>query len=288
MDRPDSDSRYSSRHEVWLCSPGLGLSCFACCPPIRPAGYDHYPHRRELRREFILHRQHFIAGRLPKRPLVGFTCPGLGFLDPGGRRVGCLLHPARNQGRDLREVTGYRDKCARESCPETRAFRLLSAAERACLLEPCRGMDPFQFSSRGQNPLMRLLALGPEVARQAAGLGGGWPAPLQESGCLDELEPSRGWLLARLLERRGKGFLRRPGLAGVVEELAGELRLRLMPQPPLEAGGEPLGNLCDEWEARWWRVLLGRRQARWEELEGWRRVLAGLLDELGNPARAGI
>lgn len=288
MDRPGSDIQDDPRDEVWLCSPGLGLSCFACCPPIRPAGYDHYPHRRELRREFSLHRQHFIAGRLPQRPLVGFTCPGLGFLDPQGRQVGCLLHPSRNQGRDLRELTGYRDKCARESCPETRAFRLLSAAERASLLEPCRGMDPFQFSSRSQNPLMRLLALGPEVAREAAGLGERWLEELGGLGWLEELEPSRGWLLSRLLERRGNGLLRQPGLAGVVEDLAGELRRRLMPQPPLETGGTPLGGICDEWEARLWRSLLGRRQARREELERWRRELAGLLDGLGNPVPAGI
>ncbi len=254
-----------------LCSPAPGLACFRCCPPLRPAGYDHADHRGPLRRQFSDNRAAFMRGELPRRPLVGFSCPGLGFLDRRGRTVGCLLHPARNQGRDLRRLTGYAQKCARESCPQARAFAALEAAERAALLEPCRGMDSFQFSSPRLNPLMGLLALGPGVARAAAGLG---PGRVR----LEGLDPAWGWLLYGLVRRRGAGVLGEAGLAGRLQELVRELARRLGPFPPLERG-EPLYRLCSEWEARFWHRLSGGRRCLPRELERRRRALARLLEE---------
>ncbi len=254
-----------------LCCPAPGLSCFRCCPPLRPAGYDHADHRGPLRRQFSDNRTAFLQGRLPRRPVVGFSCPGLGFLDRRGRTVGCLLHPARNQGRDLRRLTGYAEKCARESCPQARAFAELEPAEQAALLESCRGMDSFQFSSLRLNPLMHLLALGPAVARAAAGLG-------LERMVLEGLEPDRGWLLQGLIQQGGAELLLEPGLAGRLEELARELARRLAPFPPLERG-EPLHVLCSEWEARFWQGLSGRRRCPARELERRRKALARLLEE---------
>lgn len=254
-----------------LCMPGRGLSCFACCPPIRPAGYEHLADRNIWRRIFGENHRAWRQGRLPDRPITGFSCYGLGFLDPGGRRVGCLLHPARNQGRDLRRRTGFGDKCARETCPQYRAFAALSPQARRRLLELCAGMDPFLFSSRRRNPVMRLLALGPEVAAAAANLGLADADSLAALAWLWELEPAWGWLLARVVARQGDSYLLLPELAGQVHALAADLTRRLGPPPPLEIG-RPLPELCDEWEARFWRAVTGRRRARPGELAAWRRA----------------
>lgn len=256
-----------------LCMPAAGLSCFACCPPIRPAGYDHASDRGSWRRIFSENRSAFLSGRLPDRVEVGFSCPGLGFLDSRGSQVGCLLHPARNQGRDLRDPTGYRDKCARESCPESRTFAALSPQARARLIGLCTGMDPFQFSSRHLNPVMRLLAFGPEVAAAVANLGLADIEDLAAWDWLGQADPAFAWLLARWLDAESPGLLGQPGLAGRLAAKAGELAKRLGPAPPTEQG-EPLYSLCDEWEAHFWRALSGRQRALPSQVRTW-RSLAG-------------
>jgi hypothetical protein len=254
-----------------LCMPAPNLSCFACCPPIRPAGYDHVQDKGSWRRMFSENRAAFLAGQLPDRVQIGFSCPGLGFLDASGSQVGCLLHPARNGGRDLREPTGYRGKCARESCPQSRAYAAMPVDHRAALIALCRGMDPFTFSSRALNPLMQLLAFGPEAASAAAGLGISNLETLSAWTWLQETDPAHGWLLARLLDERGPGLLTESGLASLLHDKAVELAKRLGPAPPLDQG-EPLFSLCDEWEARFWRTLSGRHKARQAELEAWRNM----------------
>ncbi len=259
-----------------LCMPAPGLSCFACCPPIRPAGYDHAHDRGSWRRMFSDNRTAFLAGQLPDRDQIGFSCPGLGFLDSSGSQVGCLLHPARNQGRDLREPTGYRDKCARESCPQFRAFAALDAEARAALMALCADMDPFVFSSHEQNPVMRLLAFGPEVASAAAGLALSNIDELNAWAWLQQADPAHGWLLARLMtkvrNRQGPGLLNQPQLAELLRDKARDLAKRLGPAPPL-AQGQPLFELCDEWEARFWRAQSGRHRVRRVELETWRALV---------------
>lgn len=261
-----------------LCSPGGGLTCFACCPPIRPAGYDHLTYHRSLRRLFSEARQDFLAGR-PARPILGFSCPGLGFLDAAGRQVGCLYHPSRHGGQDLRLATGYQPKCARESCPQARAFALLEEPARRRLLGLCADMDAFAFSSDKANPARRLLALGPVVA--AAGLSlpltgleelAGW-------SWLQETPPAWGWLLGQWVERQGPEVLRQEGLASVLATRVERITLALGPAPPL-ADGQPLSRMCDEWEARFWRRASGRRRLRPGTLERWRQA-AGLVLESG-------
>lgn len=260
-----------------LCSPGGGLSCFACCPPIRPPGYDHAQHRGSLTRLLLENTAAIRRGDLPQSEMTGFWCPGLGFLDGRGRQVGCLLHPARNQGRDLRGPTGYRDKCARESCPPARAFADLGSAEQAALIALCVGLDAFAFSSHAQNPVMRLLALGPKVAGAAAGLGLAGIGELKGWSWLSEVEHSQGWLLGRALAAWGAGDLRDPGLAGRLQILSRRVSAGLGPPPPHEAG-EPLASLCDEWQARFWRVACGRRRARPGEVIRWRALLERALE----------
>ncbi|MBI5522758.1 MAG: hypothetical protein HY910_09030 [Desulfarculus sp.] len=255
-----------------LCSPGGGLSCFACCPPIRPAGYDHADHRPSLRRLFSEARQDHLAGR-PVRPMQGFVCSGLGFLDAQGRQVGCLYHPARHGGVDLRLATGYQPKCARESCPQARAFALLPPPARQALVDLCAGLDAFAFSSPRHNPLMRLLALGPEVAGAALDLPLAGRGELASWPWLEETPPAWGWLLGRLLGREGPGLLRQPGLAARLAQVAEALARQMGPAPPL-ASGRPLAEMCDEWEARFWRGLSGRSRASQDGLERWRGLPA--------------
>ncbi|RJX29943.1 MAG: hypothetical protein C4525_13785 [Desulfarculus sp.] len=258
-----------------LCAPGQGLSCFACCPPIRPAGYDHAAHQGSLRRLLADNTAAVSQGRMPG-PITGFWCPGLGFLDRAGRQVGCLLHPARHQGQDLRGPTGYAAKCGRESCAPARAFAELTPAAREALLAPCAGMDSFAFSSPRLNPVMRLLAFGPKVAAAAAGLRPSLET-LRGWAWLWRAEEAMGWLLGRALGSWGAGALAEPGLNERLAQAAGRLAQALGPSPPLDPG-QALEELAHEWEARCWRTLAGRRRARPAELARWRALVERALE----------
>ena len=202
--------------------------------------------------------------------MVGFSCPGLGFLDQKGRQVGCLYHPARHGGVDKRLATGYQPKCARETCPEARAFALLEAPERRRLVELCAGLDAFAFSSR-HNPARRLLAFGPAVAGPALGLP---PASLEELArwtWLERAQPAWGYLLGLLAREQGAGVLREDGLEARLADRVEDIGRALGPVPPT-LQGQPINELCDEWEARFWRRASGRAQARPDQLERWRRL----------------
>jgi hypothetical protein len=236
-------------------------------------------------------RAAFLRGELPEKATVGFFCPGLGFLDARGRTAGCLLHPAGNEGRDLREPTGYAAKCARESCPAARAFAALAPAGRGVLLEACAGLDAFGFSSPRENPVMRLLAFGPAVAEAAARLAGLSLEEIRDWSWLTACAPAWGRLLGLALAQAGPELLRRPGLAEALAAAAGELARALGPRPPLEQG-PPLAAACDEWEARFWLALSGRRRLPEETLERWRglarRAAANLAWRLPSGANEGI
>ena len=146
-----------------LCRPHEETSCFACCPPIRPPGYDHADHENSIRRELLENTRAFRSQGPQGRPITGLSCWGLGFLDRRGRLVGCLLHPAGNQGRDLRDLTGYGEKCRRELCREAVVFSELTPALAGLVLGLGSGLDSFTYSSPRRNPVFRLLAWGPEI-----------------------------------------------------------------------------------------------------------------------------
>jgi len=148
---------------VSLCSPMPDLTCFGCCPPIRPEHYDCLDYVGSLRREFVENRKLFLESGPVRRPIVGYHCWALGFLDPKGRRVGCLLHPSRNGGRDLRSLIDYGNKCGRESCVPAKMFDLLPPEGKRFWLPLARGLSPFHFSSPRSNPLFHLILWGPEV-----------------------------------------------------------------------------------------------------------------------------
>jgi len=143
-----------------LCTPDQEKSCFACCPPIRPPGYEHLPYANEIRR--VLRENTASLRREDKSlsPITGFSCWALGYLDGGFKRIGCLLHPSQNDGEDLRYRVDYGGKCARESCVEAGIFQILAPEARVFWLRLSEGLDSFSYSSRTRNPLFRVLGWG--------------------------------------------------------------------------------------------------------------------------------
>lgn len=132
---------------VHLCQPDASKSCGACC-----GLYNYLDSGREalaarLRRRTALFRATVRGpGDLPlfsrtvkeqedgaKRYEVIHCCEYAGFLDEGERRVGCLLHPMQNGGRDMRDASFYgRELCDGHFCP---SYSYISRAEKLALLE---------------------------------------------------------------------------------------------------------------------------------------------------------
>ncbi|MBF0497666.1 MAG: hypothetical protein HQK58_14000 [Deltaproteobacteria bacterium] len=146
-----------------LCFPDGHKSCFRCCPPVRAPGYDHYPHRLFLARELRDNTSRYDPTDFSLKPITGFNCWALGYLDGAFKLVGCLLHPVQNEGRDLRGRIDYGHKCARESCLEANIFDQLTAGHRQFWLGLVDGLDSFQYSSNLMNPLFRVLNFRPGV-----------------------------------------------------------------------------------------------------------------------------
>jgi hypothetical protein len=151
-----------------LCAPDEDKSCFACCPPIRPPGYEHLQYTNEIKRVLRENTASLRREEQSLLPITGFSCWALGYLDGGFKRIGCLLHPSQNDGEDLRYRVDYGDKCARESCLEAGIFAHLSPAARNFWLRLSEGLDSFSYSSRTLNPLFRLLGWGSPVLNLVA------------------------------------------------------------------------------------------------------------------------
>ncbi|MHC1744777.1 MAG: hypothetical protein AB9873_17355 [Syntrophobacteraceae bacterium] len=171
-------------NSVSLCAPAANLSCFGCCPPIRPAAYDHLDHVRSLRREFRDNRSRYLKEGPRYRPIVGFSCWALGYLDGRSQTIGCLLHPYQNRGEDLRHLIHYGNKCRREQCGPAREFGLLPPEGQRFWLPLVKGMSAFCFSSPKANPLFHLMLWGKAV--------------LETMRALSE---SNGWCVTELLWR---------------------------------------------------------------------------------------
>lgn len=151
-----------------LCFPDGDKTCFACCPPIRPAGYDHADYEGIIKRVLRENTKAYLPEETSVRPITGFSCWALGYLDPGFRLVGCLLHPARHQGIDLRFRVDFGEKCRREICPEAYVFDCLEDDIRAFWLQTARDLDSFSYSSRQRNPLFLFLDWGPDILKMIA------------------------------------------------------------------------------------------------------------------------
>ena len=143
-----------------LCFPDDVKSCFACCPPIRPAGYEHVTHKNIIRRILRENTASFIREDRSTLPIRGFSCWALGYLDKDCRLVGCLLHPSQNGGVDLRYRVDYGEKCTRESCPEARTFEEFPPHVKAFWIHLAAGLDSFSYSSRSTNFLFRMMNWG--------------------------------------------------------------------------------------------------------------------------------
>jgi len=94
-------------------------------------------------------------------PITGYSCWALGYLDKACKLMGCLLHPAQNEGKDLRFSVDYGDKCRRENCPESKTFLELDVNERRFWLHLADGLDSFAYSSKRINPIFKMMGWGP-------------------------------------------------------------------------------------------------------------------------------
>ncbi|UCF57870.1 MAG: hypothetical protein JSW15_05315 [Deltaproteobacteria bacterium] len=155
---------------VTLCFPGGEKSCFACCPPIRPAGYEHILYRTAVRRILRENNEAFKKDTEGISPITGFSCWALGYIDENHRLVGCLLHPAQNRGVDLRFKIDYGEKCQREICPEAKTFSGLGLKEKKFWLQLADGLDSFSYSSRKFNPLFKIMDWGGDLLSQIASI----------------------------------------------------------------------------------------------------------------------
>ena len=151
-----------------LCRPAEDRACFGCCPPIRPAGYDHLDHRAAMERALRENTEAKAADENRFGWISGDRCWGLGYLDPERRLVGCMLHPAQNNGRDLRDQTGYGEKCRRELCREAVRYERLSSDAKGMILDLTGGLDAFEYSSHRANPAFRLLLWSDAVVEKLA------------------------------------------------------------------------------------------------------------------------
>ena len=148
-----------------LCFPDNQKSCFACCPPIRPSGYEHIQYQKSVQRFLRENTRQFDPREKTIKPIIGFSCWALGYLDEDFRLIGCLLHPAVNGGEDFRHRIDFGEKCGRESCYESKIFSILNEKQQSFWLNLTRGLDSFAYSSRKENPLFKLLNWGPRILK---------------------------------------------------------------------------------------------------------------------------
>lgn len=122
----------TSMESPHLCQPDSEKSCGACCGLYNYRGSNRSNLEGRLKRRTEAFRE---IERYTPEALEGFSdwvrstepqgkmletihnCEFLGFLDLERRRVGCLLHPCRHEGRDLRGCSFYgAELCAGHLC----------------------------------------------------------------------------------------------------------------------------------------------------------------------------
>ncbi|MFH1481006.1 MAG: hypothetical protein ABIG67_07045 [Pseudomonadota bacterium] len=158
-----------------LCFPDHEKSCFACCPPIRPAGYEHIQYRDILKRFLREDTESFKKRNGAIGPITGLSCWALGHMYNSFKQVGCMLHPAQNDGVDLRYRVDYGEKCSRETCREERIFSKLAKNDRVFWLHLADGLDAFSYSSRKINPLFNMINWGEYLLQSIASEQREWP-----------------------------------------------------------------------------------------------------------------
>ena len=127
---------------ITLCHPDDLKSCGACC-----GLYNWVDHSRE-RISRLMHERTdtFVSGMRRGRSIKDtkalllsvdtpdklfgpiYNCPFVGFVDNQRRRVGCMIHPINNDGRELRDISLYgAEICNGHECP---SFSYLTEAEK--------------------------------------------------------------------------------------------------------------------------------------------------------------
>jgi len=213
-----------------LCFPDGLKSCFACCPPIRPAGYEHVTHQNIIRRILRENTASFVKEDRTTLPIRGFSCWALGFLDQDCRMAGCLLHPCQNDGVDLRCRVDYGEKCQRESCPEARIFERLPPHVKKFWIHLADGLDSFSYSSRSTNLLFRMMNWGEPFLDLVSAAEG--EEKLTSESFLRAYPffttplPPRGhaYLLGRLLDEKNLHWLKSAPFKHAFERLSSDLQ----------------------------------------------------------------
>lgn len=216
-----------------LCFPDLEKSCFACCPPIRPAGYEHIQYRDSLKR-FL--REH--TGAFKKRddavvPITGLGCWALGYTDHNFKLIGCMLHPAQNEGVDLRYRVDYGEKCSRETCQEEKGFSRLEKNDRLFWLRLTDGLDAFSYSSRKINPLFNMINWGEYLLRSIASEQKGQPLTRESFMRIypffsTSLSPrANAYLINQLARKKGIQLLKTDLFRTAFERFAKDLTKRM-------------------------------------------------------------
>ncbi len=128
-------------YPIHLCQPDGEKSCGACC-----GLYNWKDHSRAALEKLLRNRTSPISPPVnPESPPQSapppgyvkllddiYNCEFLGFVDAGRKRVGCLLHPAVNGGKDLRDSSFYGvELCAGHFCP---GYTYLTAVEQEAVV----------------------------------------------------------------------------------------------------------------------------------------------------------
>ena len=125
-----------------LCQPDACKSCGACCglynyrDNSRAVLIERLCRRTEtfamLRGNLGQYRHKVSAFEGEKLYETIYNCEFLGFVDDGRKRVGCLLHPEINEGKDLRGTSFYgEDLCRQHLCP---GYEKLTIAEKEVVI----------------------------------------------------------------------------------------------------------------------------------------------------------
>jgi len=122
---------------VHLCQPDASKSCGACCGLYNYADSGRESLVERLRRRTALFRASVRGPEATedgaRRYEVIHCCEYVGFLDAGERRVGCLLHPMQNGGKELRDASFYgRELCDGHFCP---SYSYIARDEKLALIE---------------------------------------------------------------------------------------------------------------------------------------------------------
>jgi hypothetical protein len=131
---------------IHLCQPDIHKSCGACCGLYNYADSTKESLVTRLRRRTDLFQKtatcpdgvrefsEMVVYSEDQTKLyeVIYCCEYLGFIDDVEKKVGCLLHPERSNGIDLRDASFYGKKlCEGHLCP---SYHYLTKAEQLALI----------------------------------------------------------------------------------------------------------------------------------------------------------